>query len=71
MKKTLHLSISLLSLLLLVTGCFEWEHEPQPYLSVTGSYILNGGSAGADASLAGYVYKGKESSGDLFLKANG
>ena len=71
MKKSLHLSIALLSLLLLATGCFEWEHEPQPYLAVTGTYILNGGSAGADASLCGYVYKGKESSGDMFLKANG
>ena len=72
MKKYFFLPIALLSVLLLATGCPDWEHDPQPYLYVTGTYVLNGGTpGGADATLVPYVYQSKETPADLFGSANG
>ena len=70
MKKRLTLLAALLPILLLATGCPNWEHEPQPYLVVTGTYVLNGGGTGADASLVNYVYQSKNQQPDLFQAAN-
>lgn len=70
MRKFFYLPSALLSLLLIVTGCFDWEHTPQPYLVITGTYVLNGGSDEADASLVKYFYRGTEAPTDLFAQAN-
>lgn len=70
MKKRLSLLAALLPVLLLATGCPTWEHNPQPYLVVTGTYVLNGGGPGADASLVNYVYQSKDQQPDLFRTAN-
>lgn len=72
MKKFFLLPLALLSVLLLATGCPNWEHEPQPYPYVTGTYVLTGGTPGsAGATLLPYVYQSKEVPADLFGSANG
>ncbi len=71
MKKYFLLPLALISVLLLATGCPDWEHEPQPYAYVTGTYVLNGGSgSGTDATLVPYVYQSKQVPADLFQSAN-